>query len=177
MSTTITRLYSTDSDAAAAVSNLKKVGFLDEMITHISGVGNVGALEAAIERAGVPASHARVYAGQVAQGASLVTVDAPVFTSGRAAQILERYSPIDTGIAEPDVFQQAEIAVIPRHLSDPPTTKLLDSDSYFSRLFGLPLLTNSDKQPTGLLTDSKPFSTLSHGTTSSKLGIPTITRS
>lgn len=174
MSTTITRLYSSDKIATDAANKLKRVGFRGEEVNLVTGPGTATSLVAAIMRGGVPASHARIYAQRIGQGASLVTVNARAFTATAAVKILDGFDPIDSGVADQDIYTEAEASDIPPLLFGEPRTVLLDSNTYFSSLFGLPLVTHGEKKVTNLLTDAKPFSGLMHGTTSSWLGLPTI---
>lgn len=184
MSTIITRLYKTDQAAMDAVAALKKAGMRAADCSTVSALGggagpdappaDVSSIVAAIAKGGVPLSHAKVYANLVCNGAALVTVRAPPLTTLHTIKILKRFGPIETGVARPDVFIEAEAIGLPRILRGKPNTVLMDSDRYFSSLFGLPLIVRGKESTSGLLTNSKPFSGLLQGTTSSWLGLPTI---
>lgn len=177
MSTTITRLFKTEKQALDAVGALKKPGgFREGEINMVAG-GADGAL-AAIMKGGVPASHAKVYAEHVGRGASLVTVVAPSLTSQRATKILRSFDPMPSPVAEPDIYTRADVGGMPKIWHAEPNTevKLLKSDSYFSRLFGMPLIIKDAKPMAKVSTESKPAPNFPKGTLSSWLGLPTISR-
>jgi hypothetical protein len=182
MSTIITRLFQTDTPATSAVAALRKSGMREADISQVSSGGgdkadDINDLVNTIVEGGVPVSHARVYAVLVRNGAALVTVRAPPMAALSTIQILKRFQPIETSIAEPDVYIPAESVGLPTILRWTPRTVLLDSDRYFFSFLG-PLVIKNAKPWSSVNIDAKPWSSAYAGaTTSSKLGIPTIIRS
>ncbi|WP_204276917.1 hypothetical protein, partial [Escherichia coli] len=63
---------------------------------------SIDEIVAAIIKGYVLKSHARVYAEGISKGGSLVTVHAPFGGAARAMRILDKFSPIDSGISEPE---------------------------------------------------------------------------
>jgi hypothetical protein len=143
---------------------------------------------AAITKGNVLKSYARVYAEGISKGGSLVTVHAPFSGAARAARILGKFSPIESGISEPEshVMQWDEatpmscILQIPVLLEDPaPFSRFwnvppLSGGSFsLSSLFGIPLLTKAASRSSSL---GIPLLSSNATPLSSLLGIPTISR-
>ena len=110
MAQTITRLYANKSDADAAIADLTKRGFAsDEIFVVGPPDGSTAADEApaadeianAIAAGRILKRHADTYAKKVAEGAVLVTVHAAFGTAVKAAVILDRHNPIESGVSHP----------------------------------------------------------------------------
>jgi hypothetical protein len=171
---TISRLYAAEEHARKAFDDLKRRGYRDiHMFTPpvlAEGEAATAALQKlgdAMKKAFILSDHASVYADRVVKGASLVSVHAP-FSGGLAAKTaLERYSPIDSGITEPQN---------PVHL--------WDDTSPFSSAFRMPLLSKTEhpfETLTGLPSLTKgqfvfgnPSLTDDAAPFSSKLGMPLL---
>lgn len=156
MSTTITRLYRTTQQATDSANALKKAGFNEINTVHAGGEGD--ATIAAIRKGGVSLSHAKVYADFIARGAALVTVNAPALNAVRANRILSRFDPIESPVSEPDVYHRTDAVYMTLMSSDStPSTKLLDSDSYFFGFLGSQVI--HDAKPwSSVDINAKPFS-------------------
>src|SRR3954464_4417361 len=106
MADIITRVYGSYETARAAVAELKLHRFTDSEITVVSpqdaragGTSpDFNALVGAIAAGWVLKSEAAIYALSVMRGASLVTVRAPFGAGGRAAGILDKHEPIESGV-------------------------------------------------------------------------------
>jgi hypothetical protein len=125
MAQTLTRLYANKSDADAAVADLTKRGFAPEEIFVVGPPDASAAADEADEgkprsrkkgarQASSPVAeeiaeaiaagrilnrHADTYAKKVAEGAALVSVHAAFGTGFKAASILDRHNPVESGVA------------------------------------------------------------------------------
>lgn len=189
MSQTISRMYKTPGEAVSAKAALEEEDYSDVHLVSGDSVGaSIDEIVAAIIKGYVLKSHARVYAEGISKGGSLVTVHAPFGGAARAMRILDKFSPIDSGISEPEshVMEWDEatpmscILQMPVLLEDPaPFSRFwnvppLSSGSFaLSSLFGMPLLTKAAPRSSSfgiplLIGNAAPLSSL--------LGLPTISR-
>jgi len=90
----VTRVFSTDGDATAAVSDLTAVGFRDVRTIEHTG-SDVSA--ASLVAQGVSEDRASTYADSVNSGGTLVIVSAPLGAGQTAKEILERHRANDVG--------------------------------------------------------------------------------
>ena len=103
MSQTISRMYELPEQAVNAKAALEREGYSDVHLASASNTdGPVEDLVAEITKGNVLKAHARIYAGGLARGGSLVTVHAAFGGAAKAIRILDMFSPIDSGIAEPE---------------------------------------------------------------------------
>lgn len=170
MSTIITRLFRTEKQAIDAAKALRGAEFEESEITVIlgsDGSANPTAVAGTIAAAGVPRSHAAVYTRLVANGASLVSVVAPLYMGDTASRTLRRFDPMETEISEPDIHVPGtdQLSIWRRG----PMAKLLHSDTT-----SLSIIRNA-KPMAKVDIHAKPRAGLLHGTLSSWLGIPTLT--
>ena len=175
MTQTITRMYGSHEHAVDAVNELKKSHFPGSSIHVVSaadvnetsaGTGGEDPVTAAIMKGYVLKAHAKVYAEGVRNGGTLVTVHAPFGSADEAIEILDKHHPIESGVPEP---QRTYLA--------------WDDAAPVSSMFLLPVLS----------TDRTPFSSfwniptrkhghtfklkqISHGSLSSSLGLPQLSR-
>jgi len=112
MTQTISRMYGNLAQASRAADELRAKGYKNVfMVAGSSPSGGDAAAEAAagdydrivksITDGFVWKPHAMVYAKGVSKGGSLVTVHAPFGTARNAQTILDRHSPIESGLVEP----------------------------------------------------------------------------
>ena len=102
MTQKITRLYATKSDADAAVALLKEHGFTaDEILVISPPAGSVEELTNRIAALHILKRDAAVYAKKVSEGATFVLIKAPFGAGFKASILLDRHSPVDSGIPSP----------------------------------------------------------------------------
>lgn len=103
MSTRISRMYDSQERALQAARALRSVRHLQEHV-YVAAPAAAGETEdqvaARIMKHYVERAAAQTYAKGVMQGGALVTVHAPFGSGVEAAEILEEYGPIDSGITE-----------------------------------------------------------------------------
>ncbi len=176
MTTIITRYYATSDAAAAATAQLAEEEMRMDCVDLFSGGGS----EDGIIRAGVYASAAKAFAARLAEGGALVVVRAPFGQSYFVKDILDAHGPIDSGVAYSEQYIESQPSHPERYNAYLPV--LLDSDTLvlsgpmmpavvsnwsFSKMFGMPLLSDKPAGRAKLLSDnSTPFS--------SALGLPTL---
>ena len=103
MQSLITRLYRSPEQAAAAAAALRAQWFPADAILVIAPWTEPGPAAAALARFGVSDAAARAHARRVQEGAAAVTVRAHFGQAVPAIRILDRFDPIEAGIA--DEFQ------------------------------------------------------------------------
>jgi len=190
MSQTISRMYGTPEQAMSAKAALEEHDYTD--VHLVSGDGASTSIEdivAAIVQGQVLRSHARVYAAGISRGGSLVTVHAPFSGAAKAMRILDKFSPIESGMSEPDsrimpwdeATPMSCILQMPVLLDDPAplsrfwnVSPLAGGSFSLSSLFGMPLLTQAVPRSTSF---GLPLLSKNPAPLSSLLGIPTISRS
>lgn len=153
-----------------------------------SANASIDEIVAAIIKGNVLKSDARVYAAGISKGGSLVTVHAPFGGADRAVRILGKFSPVESGISEPEsklmLWDEATpmscILQIPVLMQDPVpfssfwnVSPLSDGSFSLSSLLGIPLLTKGASRSSSfgvplLSSNATPLSSL--------LRIPTISR-
>lgn len=141
MSKPIVRLYASVQAASAAVDVLKAEGFTSDLISVVTeSAGSSDAVAAAIAKAFVLKSEAKIYAAGVKGGSALVIVRAPFGTGGQVGDLLDSCGPIDSGFEEPIVRTNMwdESAPISSALQMPTLSK---SELPLSRIFGMRTIT------------------------------------
>ena len=187
MSHTISRMYGTPGQAMSAKAALEEEDYSDvHLVSGASAGASIDEIVAAIIKGNVLKSHARVYAAGISKGGSLVTVHAPFGGAARAARILGKFSPVESGISEPEsqlmlwdgATPMSCILQMPVLLEDPvPFSRFwnvppLSAGSFsLSSLLGIPLLTKAASRYSSfgiplLSNNATPLSSL--------LGMPTI---
>jgi hypothetical protein len=168
----ISRLFSTEADALAAVSDLKQAGFGAARIRVLSSKsGNATATAIALE--GVPKAEAASHAERIARGGALVLADAPFGAASRAIEVLQRQRPGDTGPAE------AHYGTPATHDDAAPLSALFQwpvlskNPSPFSSFFNLPTLSRGRH---GNRTFGLPLVLRKAAPLSSLLGLPVLSR-
>jgi hypothetical protein len=182
-------MYRTPEQAASAKTALEEVDYSDvHLVSADSTSASIDEIIAAITKGNVLKAHARVYAEGISKGGSLVTVHAPFGGAARAARILGKYDPIESGISEPrdnvmlwdEATPMSCILQMPVLFEDPAPfsrfwnlSTLSDGSFSLSSLFGIPLLKTA-----ALRSSSFGIPLLSSNATplSSLLRIPTISR-
>ncbi len=161
MSTIITRLFESNDQATAAVAELKRSAFGDDLVTVI-GAKRQGA-ESLIATE-VPRSIAAAVADGVRRGGTAVIVRAPYGYAVKATEILDRFNPSEIGVTDVATPTDSEAAPLstalglellsdnPAPLSSwlglrllirgPSTTQLIEKAAPFSQTLGFPLLAN-----------------------------------
>jgi hypothetical protein len=148
MADIITRVYGSYETARAAVAELKLHRFTDSEITVVSSQDapaggtspDFNTLVNTIAAGWVLKSEAAIYALSVMRGASLVTVRAPFGAAGRAAGIMDKHDPVESGVPLREfsrLRQWDEATPASSLLHMPP---LSDPNSSLSAILGLPLL-------------------------------------
>jgi hypothetical protein len=179
----ISRVFTTEADADAAVRDLEEAGFWSTGIQVLRpGAGPVTAAE--LQSHGMTEGLAEHYAERVGAGAAVVIVDAPFGGAVRANQILARPRTGDAEAVEvTDVGAVSWDQAAP--LSDALGLPVLSHEAApLSRLLGLSTLSAKQQGGASLSQDAAP---LSHGIgmkllsgnaapLSSLLGIPTLSR-
>jgi hypothetical protein len=189
MSQTISRMYEKPSQAARAKAALEDEDYSDvHLVSGDSAGASVDDITAAIAKGNVLKSLARVYAAGVSKGGSLVTVHAPFGGAARAARILDKFGPIDSGISEPadgimlwdDATPMSCILQMPVLMADPvPFSRfwnvppLANGSFSLSSLFGLRLLTTAAPRSTSF---GIPLLSSNPAPLSSLLGLPTLSK-
>ena len=101
MAQIISRLFSSDSNAAAAIKDLEDYRFGENEVIKIDG--GAGAqpddLVALIAQAGISKSDAAIYAEKVHAGSTLVVVHAPFGSAHKATVLLDRHQPLPAVVA------------------------------------------------------------------------------
>ncbi len=112
----IVRLYATDAAAKAALANLKRWGFEDELINVVNASSTPPANAPASAASDDPVlssimagyvlrAHAKVYANEVRAGRTLISLRAPFGVGGIAEDLLDEAgpvpSPVHTGVGLP----------------------------------------------------------------------------
>lgn len=140
MSQTINRLYATDAQAAAAVAALRDEYYSDiHTVPGASPGTSIDDIVASITRGNVLKYDAKILARSVGRGHALVTVHAPFGGAHRATRILDKFSPLDSGISEPTEHLMAWDEATPMScILQMPV--LLDDATPFSRFWNLPVL-------------------------------------
>lgn len=158
------------------------------LVSGYSANASIDEIVAAIIKGNVLKSDARVYAVGISKGGSLVTVHAPFGGADRAVRILGKFSPVESGISEPEsklmLWDEATpmscILQIPVLMEDPVpfssfwnVSPLSDGSFSLSSLLGIPLLTEAASRSSSfgvplLSSNATPLSSL--------LRIPTISR-
>ena len=190
MSQTISRMYETPGQAANAKAALEQEDYSDvHLVSGESAGASIDEIVAAITKGNVLKSYARVYAEGISKGRSLVTVHAPFGGAARAARILGKFNPVESGISEPesqlmlwdDATPMSCILQMPVLLEDPVpfstfwnVPPLAGGSFSLSSLFGIPLLTKAASRSTSF---GIPLLSRNAAPLSSLLGIPTISRS
>jgi uncharacterized protein (TIGR02271 family) len=95
MASTVIGFYDSESTAQQVVQDLHSSGFSDRAVESTMGSGNSSNLTSRLERAGAPHDEAERFARGVEQGGSLVTVVTDQRQADTAADIMQRYNPID----------------------------------------------------------------------------------
>ena len=176
MTTIITRYYATADAAVAATAALADEDMRMDFVYRFVG----GATADDIILTGIYPTAAKAYAARLAEGGSLVVVRAPFGQSYFVKDILDAHHPIESGVAYSDQYVESQPSHPERYNAYLPV--LLDSDTLilsgsafpavakewsFSRMLGLPLLSNKPSGRAKLLNDnSTPFS--------SALGLPLL---
>ncbi|KIZ45787.1 MULTISPECIES: hypothetical protein [Rhodopseudomonas] len=146
MTQTITRLYDSSRQVAALEADLKKSNFKYNVVSAVQSgkTGSVDDIVAALTRAYVPRSEARVYAEPVKKGGVVVAVLAEFGFAAKAAEILDRYSPNQISVPQsgPAAVELSEATPFSNILHAP---VLLDSSGPYKSYSGDMLLTDSDK--------------------------------
>jgi hypothetical protein len=146
MADIITWVYGSYENALTAVNELKLHRFTDSEITVVSPRNTGGtapdfnAVVNAIAAGWVLKSEAAIYALSVMRGALLVTVRAPFGAGSRAAAILDKHDPVESGVPMrefPRMRPWDDKAPASSLLHMP---VLADPDSSLSAILGLPLL-------------------------------------
>jgi hypothetical protein len=157
MSQTIHRMYGTDERAATAAAALEEDGYQDVLLFTRPGLGNLSTegIVAALMNGNILKAHALVLAHGIQQGGALVTVHAPFGGAVAAAERLDSFGPIDSGVtlAQDRLPGWDEAAPCSSAFG---WRVLLDDSDTFSRFWNLPALA---KKPT---------------TTCANLGIPEL---
>ncbi len=106
MTTPIVRIYETEQQASEAFGALRAAGFGEDLAFMVTpgsdeGSGPTGALAAAILAGSRMRKDVEVYAEGLKQGRSLVVALAPFGHALEASTIMDRYSPVPTGLERP----------------------------------------------------------------------------
>ncbi len=153
----IVRMYASAPQAAAAIQELKKWGFLDDAIDLVgpstgrpAGAAAEDPLVAAIMAAYVVKSDAKIYAQGVRQGGFLVIIRAPFGTCGIARGILNGQSPIASGVVEEEdhAAEWDEAAPLSSAIRFAP---LLDGASGLSSFLSMPAICRRGRTLSSLL--------------------------
>jgi len=101
MAQIISRLFSSSTNAAAAVKDVQDYRFGDNEVFTIEGAAgaSVEDLTAQIAQAGVAKADAAAYADKVKGGATLVVVHAPFGSARKATVLLDRHQPLPSPVA------------------------------------------------------------------------------
>lgn len=152
MTTVITRLYADEETAERAQNRLRLEGLPKHAVEVISADGRKkNALSDRLEHAGVWDEAAKVYAGRIADGASLLVVRAtykPLGAAKLARGVLRETPAVDVGLDEEERFVPDGPERAPNILKDHPRfmTFPLEPDDYrpgtISDRIGVSLLTS-----------------------------------
>jgi hypothetical protein len=167
--TQITRVYDTHQKAVEAVSGLHEYGFTDSQIILIDGstAADPAATAAAIAAENIPPADVDIYAQAVAQGASLVTVDASFGTAAVVTEIMRKPGPMPITVTAVEIDAKVEPwddaaplssalhmpVLITRTSRTTTEPKLLDDPTPLSTALGIRVLSQSSKLPSLLPTD------------------------
>jgi len=158
------------------------------LVSGDSANASIDEIVAAIIKGNVLKSHARVYAAGISKGGSLVTVHASFGGAAKAERILAKFSPVESGISEPEsqlmLWDEATpmscILQMPVLMEDPVPfsnfwnlSPLTGGSFSLSSLLGIPMLTKAAMRSSSfgvplLSSNATPLSSL--------LRIPTISR-
>lgn len=138
MTQTIGKLFGSPSQATAAADRLKATGYR-HVFVFLGDPSGADEADAAVDPGVVKAmmeahiykSHAQIYAGHLAKGASLVLVHAYWGTAQKAITLLKSFDPLPDAIPKPPV----------------PSRFIYDQRTPFSSTFELPLLTEKVTYP------------------------------
>jgi hypothetical protein len=106
VTTPIVRIYETEQQASEAFGALRAAGFGEDLAFMVTpgsdeGSGPTGALAAAVLAGSRMRKDVEVYAEGLNQGRSLVVALAPFGHALEASTIMDRYSPVPTGLERP----------------------------------------------------------------------------
>ena len=157
MTQTISRIYSSRENAAAAVKELKGTGFRDcpmNVVPPLDGNATDGEpagipedqIVASIMRGEVVARHAAVYADGVREGGTVVSVRAPFGSAAAATTIMEKHSPTETGLEDQGYEKTPPDPAAPLS-SACGWTVLSGNPTPLSSMLGLPVLSSRRSPP------------------------------
>jgi hypothetical protein len=172
MSHTINRLYATHEQAAKAVAALEDADYSDiHLVPGASPGTSIDDIVASITRGNVLKSDAKILAKGVSQGRSLVTVHAPFGGAFGANRILDKFSPVASGLAEPEhpALAWDEATPISSILQIP---VLLDDSATFSKFWNVAPLTSGSFSLSSLF--GIPLLSRASGTFESSIGLPLL---
>jgi len=120
MAQIISRLFSSSTNAAAAVKDVQDYRFGDNEVFTIEGAAgaSVEDLTAQIAQAGVAKADAAAYADKVKGGATLVVVHAPFGSARKATVLLDRHQPLPSPVAAAPlatIFAKTMLLLPPRN--------------------------------------------------------------
>jgi hypothetical protein len=170
----ISRLFSSEADANAAVDELKKIGFRAELMMIVAGSAEHPVTTGSIIALGVGKTNAQHVADRVNHGGALVVMDPPFGSAATAIPILERKRSGDTedvGIDHHHYGSHDAAAPLSSMLNWP---VLLHNPSPLSSFFKWSVLSEDQKAKD----DSMGMKTLSHNPAplSSLLSWPLLSR-
>lgn len=173
MTQTICRLYGTEENAAAAVTELRELGF-DEQEIHVVKPRDGASTEEladAIMKCYVYKLEAKAYAEGVKRGNTLVAVHAGFGWAMPAIIAMERCHPVESGVPDwgENRLDWDEAAPFSSAFHLP---LLTDGPSPFSSFWGLPVLTKGGESKGSLL--GLPLLTSSSGEYKGLLGLPLL---
>jgi hypothetical protein len=196
MPTMIIRSYESASQAAAAAQNLLDAGF--ENVSQFKAASGKGASSAAsrnnllsdMMNAHIWKSHAEVYADRLSKGGGLVVVHAPFGSASNAERIMDKYEPVDAGLAttshKPD-YQWNDAAPLSSVLQIPVlsntklpaetlsgVSSLTKGSAFISNLLGIPLLSRGSAQKVSSM--GMPLLSRSPTPLSSAIGLKTLSQ-
>ncbi|MCU0760867.1 MAG: hypothetical protein MUF07_16950 [Steroidobacteraceae bacterium] len=146
----IVRLYATSQAAKAAVANLKRWGFEDELINVVDASSSPPANAPASAASSDPVlsailcgfvlkAHAEVYAREVRAGRTLVSLRAPFGVGGIAEELLDEAGPVPSAVKTSEVLPTWDDAAPFSSALGLPTT--VRATAPFSTFWVLPTLT------------------------------------
>ena len=101
MAQIVSRLFSSSTNAAAAVKDVKDYRFADNEVFTVGGEAGASHddLITQIAQAGIAKDEASIYADKVQGGATLVVVHAPFGSARKATVLLDRHQPLPAAVA------------------------------------------------------------------------------
>jgi hypothetical protein len=141
----ISRLFSTQDDANAAVDELKNIGFRAELMMIVTGSAEHPATAKSVAELGIGKASAQHVAERINHGGALVIMDPPFGSAGTATPILERKRSGDTEDVRIDYHHHVAhdaAAPLSSMLNWP---VLLHNPAPLSSWFKWPLLSQSQK--------------------------------